>query len=142
MAMTIDARLELTNKICNREAIVSVVGLGYVGLPLAIAFAEVGFRVVGVDINPARVESVIRGESYIGDVPSETLAQHIVNDLMPHYRLDPPPAGRKQCGGLTATTDTTSFADADVVIVCVPTPLGKTKDPDLSFIVSWPGSRI
>ena len=134
MATTIDAQLELTDKIRNREAIVSVVGLGYVGLPLATAFAEVGFRVVGVDVNVARVESVMRGDSYIGDVPSETLAQLILNNSGPQYGL--PLSGRQQRGGLTATVDTASFADADVVIVCVPTPLGKTKDPDLSFIVS------
>ena len=96
-----------------------MIGLGYVGLPLAVVFAEAGFPVVGIDTDEAKVNSVNRGISYVGDVPSETLS-----------RL------RREKGGLRATADYSVLSDTDVVLICVPTPLGKTKDPDVSHIVS------
>jgi UDP-N-acetyl-D-glucosamine dehydrogenase len=108
----------LTSRLQDHTAKVAIVGLGYVGLPLATVFAEAGFEVMGVDLDPRKVASLCRGESYVLDVPSEQV-QRLVN------------AGR-----LTATTDFSVLAQADAVSICVPTPLRKTGDPDLSFIVS------
>jgi len=107
----------LLQKIAAREARVAIVGLGYVGLPLATEFALAGFRVCGIDVDAARVAAVNRGDSYIGDVSSAILAGVVAKGL------------------LRATTDPAAAAEADAVIICVPTPLRKTKDPDVSFIV-------
>lgn len=119
----------------NRQAVVSVIGLGYVGLPICVAFAEAGFRVIGIDIDQAKVESINRGESYIPDVPSETLARLTLASTEVKAG-----AGKnfnaEQSNGLSATTDYDALRDVDVALVCVPTPLGKTKEPDLSYIVA------
>ena len=112
--------MTLLDKIETRQATVSVIGLGYVGLPLAVIFAEAGFRVIGIDVDPVRVESVNRGESYVQDVSTEKLA-----------RLT---SGTDPRGLLSATTDYDALEEVDVVIVCVPTPLSKTKDPDLTHV--------
>ena len=117
--------MELLDKIETRRAVVSVIGLGYVGLPLAVEFADAGFRVIGIDVSKERVDSINRGDSYIPDVASETLAR-LTSD-------------RARPDGLSATTEYDATGDADAVIVCVPTPLSKTKDPDLSYIVSAVG---
>ena len=114
--------MTLLEKIETRQAIISIIGLGYVGLPLAAIFVEAGFRVIGIDVDPGRVESVNRGESYVQDVPSETLA-----------RLT---SGAGRSALLSATADYDVLEDVDVAIVCVPTPLGKTKDPDLTHVSS------
>ncbi len=106
----------LTNKIADRSAVIGIVGLGYVGLPLAVVFAEAGFRVRGIDLNSARVDGVNRCESYIEDVTSERLAS------LPHR--------------IEAFTDFAVLADCDAVSICVPTPLSKTGDPDISYIVA------
>jgi UDP-N-acetyl-D-glucosamine dehydrogenase len=95
-----------------------VIGLGYVGLPLAVAFAESGARVVGVDLDARRVAAVAAGRSFIEDVPAATLASLV------------------RAGRLDATDDVTALKEADAVVICVPTPLGKSKEPDISFIVS------
>jgi UDP-N-acetyl-D-glucosamine dehydrogenase len=108
--------MDLLTKIAKRQAVVGVVGLGYVGLPLAVAFAEAGFHVVGIDIDEDKVTSLQHRESYIEDVQSQTLA-----DL---------------ASWLEATTDVGALAGCDTVSVCVPTPLRKTGDPDMSYIVS------
>jgi UDP-N-acetyl-D-glucosamine dehydrogenase len=97
---------------------VAVIGLGYVGLPLACVLAHSGFRVTGVDLDPAKTEAVARGESYIPDVSSEDL-----HDL-------------RDAGRLEATTDFSVVAGCDAVSICVPTPLRKTGDPDISYILS------
>jgi UDP-N-acetyl-D-glucosamine dehydrogenase len=102
----------------DRSARIAILGLGYVGLPLATVFAEAGFHVVGIDPIQSKVDSINRGESYIQDVPTEQVAR-LVRD-----------------GCLQATTDFAALRDADAVSICVPTPLRKTGDPDLSFIVS------
>lgn len=107
----------LQEKIRDRSAKIVILGLGYVGLPLATVFAEAGFNVIGVDPDSRKVEILRRGESYIQDVPTNTLAQLI------------------QSGKLRATTDFSVLAEADAVSICVPTPLRKTGDPDLSFIL-------
>lgn len=108
----------LLSKIEQRTARVVVIGIGYVGLPLVVEFARAGFRVTGYDKDPEKVRLVNAGTSYIGDIPTSELAP-----LVKEGRLD-------------ATTDTKILAEADAVIVCVPTPLNKTKDPDMRFIDS------
>ncbi len=108
----------LAEKIGSKSAHVGVVGLGYVGLPLAVEYAEAGFRVTGIDLNAAKTERINAGESYIGDIPSSTLAPLVEKGL------------------LRATTDFSAILDMDTVNICVPTPLRKTKDPDMSYIVA------
>ncbi|MGQ9634283.1 MAG: nucleotide sugar dehydrogenase [Bryobacteraceae bacterium] len=108
----------LENKIRNRTARVGIVGLGYVGLPLAVEFARAGFAVTGIDVNESKAARVNAGDSYVTDVPSEALKP------------------LAEAGKLRATTDFGCVAELDTVNICVPTPLRKTKDPDMSYIVS------
>jgi UDP-N-acetyl-D-glucosamine dehydrogenase len=108
----------LAEKIRSRTARVGVVGLGYVGLPLAVEFAKAGFPVTGIDISESKASRVNAGDSYIGDIPSATLRPLV------------------EAGRLRATTDFAAVRDLDTINICVPTPLRKTKDPDMSFIVS------
>jgi UDP-N-acetyl-D-glucosamine dehydrogenase len=108
----------LEEKIRSRNARVGIVGLGYVGLPLAVEFAKAGFQVTGIDVNSQKVARVNAGDSYVGDIPSGVLASLVKN------------------GKLRATTDFGVVRDLDTVNICVPTPLRKTKDPDMSYIVS------
>src|SRR4051794_5930758 len=108
----------LAEKIRNRTARVGIVGLGYVGLPLAVEFARAGFSVTGIDISADKTKRVNAGESYIGDIPTATLAPLV------------------ESGKLRATTDFSAVLELDTINVCVPTPLRKTKDPDMSYIVS------
>src|SRR5262249_3512254 len=105
-------------KIQNREAAVAVIGIGYVGLPLAVEVATAGFRVVGYDKSAGKVARVNAGESYIKDVPTAVLAPLV------------------QGGKLSASTDADVLGKADIVVICVPTPLNKSKDPDNSFIMA------
>jgi UDP-N-acetyl-D-glucosamine dehydrogenase len=112
-----DFNVDLQRKIRDHSARVAILGLGYVGLPLATIFAESGYNVVGVEPDEHKVESIRKGESYIQDVPSEQLASLV------------------RTGKLRATSDFSVLADADAVSICVPTPLRKTGDPDLSFIL-------
>jgi UDP-N-acetyl-D-glucosamine dehydrogenase len=107
----------LLNRLDKREAIIGIVGLGYVGLPLAVEFAEVGFRVIGVDLTPYKVDSLNRGESYIPDIPTERMKPLV------------------ESGRLRASTSYEALREADTVSICVPTPLRKTKDPDMSFVI-------
>jgi len=109
---------QLIEKLRARRAHVAVVGLGYVGLPLAVALADSGYQVTGLDLYSDKTNRVKRAESYIPDVPSRSLARLVT-------------AGR-----LSATTDYSVLANSDAVSICVPTPLRKTGDPDISFIVS------
>ena len=108
----------LLRKIERREARCGVVGLGYVGLPLAVELARVGFRVTGIDLDDRKIQAINQGQSYIPDVPTETLR------------------ALSQSGQLDATTDFSVVAELDTINICVPTPLRKTKDPDMSYIVS------
>ncbi len=108
----------LQEKIRARRARVGIVGLGYVGLPLAVEFARAGFPVTGIDVSRAKTEQVNQGDSYVGDVPSEVLRP------------------LAESGKLRATTDFSAVLDLDTINICVPTPLRKTKDPDMSYIVS------
>lgn len=110
--------LNLEKKLKEKVSVAGVVGLGYVGLPLAVELARSGIRTVGVDVNTAKVELVNKGESYIGDVEGEDLADVVGKGL------------------LTATADFGSLGEVDTINICVPTPLRKTKDPDISYIVA------
>jgi UDP-N-acetyl-D-glucosamine dehydrogenase len=108
----------LLARVDRREALVGVIGLGYVGLPLAVELARSGFRVLGVDISAPVVEGVNRGFSHIQDVSSDVVAAFVSEGLV------------------SATTDLNRLAECDAISICVPTPLNKTKDPDLSYVVA------
>ncbi len=108
----------LHQRLIDRTATVGVVGLGYVGLPLAVELARAGFRTIGIDVDPRKADAINRGESYVQDVPTARVAELVAT------------------GRLSATTDFSVVRTLDTVNVCVPTPLRKTKDPDLSFVVS------
>jgi len=107
----------LFEKIKTRQARVAILGLGYVGLPLATVFADAGFSVLGIDPDKRKVDSIQEGISYIQDVTSEDVARNV------------------STGRLEATTDFSALGEVDAVSICVPTPLRKTGDPDLSFIL-------
>jgi UDP-N-acetyl-D-glucosamine dehydrogenase len=107
----------LLDRIRSRQASVAVIGLGYVGLPLAVEFARAGFNVTGFDVDESKAAEINRGRSYIPDVPAADVAAAV------------------RAGTLKATTDMSLLADVDAIDVCVPTPLRKTKDPDLSYVV-------
>lgn len=109
---------QLLSKIAERTARIGVIGLGYVGLPLAMGWARSGFRVTGLDVDERRVGLCSQGISWISDVPSDELAELV------------------QGGYLTATTDMQVLAGLDAVSICVPTPLNKTKDPDIAAVLS------
>jgi len=108
----------LREKIDARSARVGVIGLGYVGLPLAVEFAKAGFDVTGFDVDAAKVAEINAGRSYILDVKTEEVADNV------------------KAGRLRATDDMSKLGEMDVVDICVPTPLRKTKDPDMSYVVS------
>jgi UDP-N-acetyl-D-glucosamine dehydrogenase len=108
----------LLARIQSRTARVGVVGLGYVGLPLAVEFARSGLTAVGIDVDPRKPATILRGESYIPDVSSADVGALVSS------------------GHLQATTDFSVIKELDTVNICVPTPLRKTKDPDMSYIVS------
>ena len=144
----------LIDRFDRRNAHVAVIGLGYVGLPLAVAFAEAGYRVTGIDLDARKVDAINRGESYIEDVPAAKVAALVkesgrdweVERLeiggavsaqrydsttpQPHNLTAPQPAR------LAATTDFSVLATCDAISICVPTPLNKTGDPDVSYIAS------
>jgi len=115
LASSIDA---LHEKIRSRSAKVGVIGLGYVGLPLAVEFAKAGFAVTGVDVQPSKVDGINLGRSHVQDIASEDIATLV------------------ESGQLRATADFSEIRSLDTVNICVPTPLRKTKDPDMSYIVS------
>jgi UDP-N-acetyl-D-glucosamine dehydrogenase len=106
----------LLRKIDDRSATVAIVGLGYVGLPLAVEFAKAGFKVIGYDVSERVVSLLNSGKSHIQDVPSAEVAELVRRKLF------------------TATTDEARLADADAISIAVPTPLGKTRDPDMSYV--------
>jgi UDP-N-acetyl-D-glucosamine dehydrogenase len=108
----------LEQRIASREARPAVVGLGYVGLPLLVELARAGFRTVGIDIDPQRIAALRAGCSYVQDVPSETVAAAVRD------------------GRIEIAPDFDLLREADTIDICVPTPLGKTRDPDVSYIVA------
>jgi UDP-N-acetyl-D-glucosamine dehydrogenase len=108
---------DLLQRIRETQARIGIIGLGYVGLPLAVEFAKAGFDVTGFDVDESKIQQINAGDSYIPDVPASELAQVV------------------RGGTLRATSDMSKLADMDVIDICVPTPLRKTKDPDLSYVV-------
>jgi UDP-N-acetyl-D-glucosamine dehydrogenase len=115
---TPDAASVLEEKIRSRVARVGVIGLGYVGLPLAVEFANAVFDVTGIDVSREKNRMVNAGDSYVGDIPSSALSSLV------------------RAGKLRAVADFSAVADLDTINICVPTPLRKTKDPDMSYIVA------
>lgn len=109
--------MKLKKRIESKEAVVGIVGLGYVGLPLAMAFADAGYCVIGVDLDTDKVAALTNGESYIEDIAAERVEKMVKN------------------GRFRATTQYSMLQDVDAISICVPTPLTKTKDPDISHII-------
>ena len=109
--------MQLSEKLSSRKARLGVIGLGYVGLPLSVEMAEAGFSVVGIDSDPRKVAEINEGRSYISDVPTEVLSKHVSD------------------GRISATNDKSALGSLDAISICVPTPLSKTKDPDVSYIL-------
>ena len=116
VSTVVTSHARLAELIQNKKAVVGVIGLGYVGLPLIRAFTAAGFRCMGFDVDQAKVDKLKAGQSYIKHIDSSALAQLIQED-----QLDP-------------TSDMSRLSEADCIIICVPTPLNESRDPDLSFI--------
>ena len=114
----------LIDRLQSRRGVVGIIGLGYVGLPLAATFAEGGFAVVGFDVDAEKITELCAGRSYIRHLPAERL-----NRLL---KVQPPQAGS---AGIHATTDFALLAECDAILICVPTPLTENREPDLSFVV-------
>lgn len=106
----------IKQKLINKTATLGVVGLGYVGLPLAVEKAKAGFRTIGFDVQESKIDMVNAGKNYIGDVVNEDLAAIVKSGL------------------LTATSDFSQVASADCVCICVPTPLDNHQQPDISYV--------
>lgn len=107
---------QLINKFGNKTAKIGIVGLGYVGLPLMLRYNAIGFDVLGIDIDQAKVDALLSGQSYIEHIPSSSVKQAIDN-------------------GFDATTDFSRASECDALVLCVPTPLNKYREPDLSFVI-------
>jgi UDP-N-acetyl-D-glucosamine dehydrogenase len=112
----VDPKQQLLSRLAEKKAVIGILGLGYVGLPLMLRFSEVGFRVLGIDIDRSKVESLNAGKSYIEHIKGEAIA-----------------AARKQ--GFEATADFARAKEADALIICVPTPLNAHREPDLSYVI-------
>ncbi len=110
--------MNLLKRIDERKTKIGIIGLGYVGMPLSVEFASAGFQVVGVEANPERARMVMKGRSYVGDVPSSVLKKHVSTEK------------------IIATTDSSALETCEAIIICVPTPLRKTRDPDISYILA------
>jgi UDP-N-acetyl-D-glucosamine dehydrogenase len=108
--------MSLINKLNDKTAIIGIVGLGYVGLPLAIRYAEVGYKVIGLDIDGKKAECIGKGQTYIEHIPDAAIQGAVEQ-------------------GFEATTDFTKAAATDALILCVPTPLDDHREPDLSFVI-------
>ena len=109
--------MSLKNKIINKEAHIGVIGLGYVGLPLAVEFSKAGFKVTGIDIDDSKVTSINNGNNYISDIDDSLLINLIKKKK------------------LRATNDTSIIKELDAISICVPTPLSKVNEPDVSYII-------
>ena len=109
---------QLLRKLEERTACIGVVGVGYVGLPLALEFARTGFRVIGYDVSDRVVNGLMSGQSHIQDVPSEDLAELV------------------KSGKFEATSDESRLREMDAILIAVPTPLAKTRDPDMTYIIA------
>ena len=109
---------KLFNLIEKKNAVVGIIGLGYVGLPIVIRFCEEGFKVIGFDVDPSKIESLSKGKSYIKHIPSEKIASFV----------------KKHSPSFEATSDMSKLKRADAIIICVPTPLTDKREPDLTYI--------
>src|SRR5579884_2398124 len=118
MADNSSVKSQLLARIQDRSAVIGVIGLGYVGLPLAMEFAKAGFHVIGYDVSERVTALLMRGESHIQDVPASE-----VDALV-------------RSGNFEATTDETRLAETDAISIAVPTPLSKTRDPDMSYVIA------
>ena len=110
---------QIIDKINNNKEIVGIIGLGYVGLPLAVGFAEAGIHVIGFDKNTEKVNMINHGDNYIKDIRDAVLREVVVDKLT-----------------LTATTNFSRIRECDAILICVPTPLDKFRKPDMSYIES------
>ena len=108
----------LLDKIQNKTAVIGIIGLGYVGLPLMLRFAEAGYKVLGFDIDPGKITTLAAGQSYIKHIPATPIAAAV------------------SAGLFDGTTDFSRAGEADALIICVPTPLNKHREPDLSFVIN------
>src|SRR5918994_876509 len=106
----------ILSRIQDRSAVVGIIGQGYVGLPLALVFEEAGFRVLGLDVDARKIDALARGESYIRHIGSDRVKRSIAS------------------GRFSVTTDFDRLAECDAILICVPTPLGTHREPDLSYI--------
>ncbi len=113
-----ESTMNLKAKLENRTATISVLGLGYVGLPLAVEFAKVGFPVIGIDVDENRLHKIKTGALDSSDVDANTLSRLVSN------------------GSFILTSSYAAIEQGDVIVICVPTPLSKTKEPDISFILT------
>lgn len=123
MANPSGTMMSLRDKIVSKSAKIAILGLGYVGLPLAIEFAQSGLRVIGIDVDPGKLEALRSGTSYISDVPASQVDKAV------------------KTGMLLPTSDFNLLSEADAISICVPTPLRKSKDPDLSYIL-WAVNEV
>lgn len=114
---------QLLDKLNNKDAVIGIVGLGYVGLPLVLRYAEVGYKVVGFDIDQSKIDHIAQGKSYIEHIPASAINAAVDR-------------------GFEATTDFTRASDVDALILCVPTPLNKYREPDLSFVLDTTDSLV
>lgn len=110
-------KTQLLQRLANQQAVIGIFGLGYVGLPLMLRYSSVGYKVIGFDVDPAKVESLAAGRSYISHISNTS-----VSNMM--------------AAGSEATSDFSRVAEADALIICVPTPLNKSREPDLSYVIS------
>ncbi len=117
------SKQQLLKKLNDKTAIIGIVGLGYVGLPLMLRYSEVGYKVLGLDIDSSKVDALTNGKSYIEHISSESIAEAISS-------------------GFEATTDFSRATEADALIICVPTPLNKYREPDLSFVTGTTDSLV
>ena len=108
---------ELLSRLQNRSSVIGIIGLGYVGLPLALRYTDAGFRVLGLDIDPLKPQQINAGESYFEHISSVRVQDAVQK-------------------GLEATTDYSRAVEADALIICVPTPLRGRREPDLSFVIN------
>ncbi|MCS7021789.1 MAG: nucleotide sugar dehydrogenase [Gemmataceae bacterium] len=115
--VTVSPAAELLQRLLQRRARVGIIGLGYVGLPLARTFSQAGFPVLGFDIDPTKVEKLLRGESYIGHIPAAVITE-------------------MQRKGFSATSDFRRLSEVDAILICVPTPLTEAREPDLTFVIN------
>jgi UDP-N-acetyl-D-glucosamine dehydrogenase len=107
----------LIKKFEDHTAVIGIIGLGYVGLPLAIRYAQVGYTVLGFDIDPLKAEKIAAGKTYFKHIPDEHVQQAVDN-------------------GFSATTDFSRAGEADALIICVPTPLKEHREPDISYVTN------